>query len=175
MSGIDRFTTAYDACEDRIRVLVALSSGDTLKLWVTRRLLGKLVQALVRKLEATVSEDSITTVSASSTEVVQRFTQAAAVDAFEKQKPVTLSPDEDAQSSTALLVTQIGLRWSRRRIEIDLKVDDEIGQTLVFNEKTLRQWMGIVHSQYEIANWSDDIWPSWMQLHPSSDVNARLN
>lgn len=174
MSDIDRFTTAYDAREDRIRILVALSSGDIQKLWLTRRLLDRLVQALVKKLEAVVSENS-TTVSASSTEAVQRFTQAAAIDAFEKQKPVTSSSDEGAQASTALLVTKISLRWSRSRIEIDLKVDDEIGQTLAFNEKTLRQWMGIVHSQYKIAKWSDDIWPSWMQRHPDSDVIARLN
>lgn len=174
MSDIDRFTTAYDAREDRIRILVALSSGDTQKLWLTRRLLDRLVQALVKKLETVVSENN-TIVSVSSKGVVQRFTQAAAIDAFEKQKPVTSSSDEDTQASTALLVTQIGLRWSRMRIEVDLKVDDELSQTLVFNEKTLRQWMGIVHSQYKIAKWPDEIWPSWMQLQPDSGAIARLN
>ena len=171
MSKIDRFTTIYDSREDRIRLLIELTSGDVQEVWLTRRLLGKLIQTLVKKLETAVGSH----VPASSKETAQRFSQSAAVHGMKTLKPVFSPRGAEKHSDTAVLVTTIGFRWGRGVIALDFKVDEEIEQTLSFTEATLRQWLGVVHSQYKIAKWSDDIWPSWMRSQAESGAFARLN
>jgi len=174
VSRVDRFTTVYDAREDRIRLLIKLTSGDVQELLLTRRLMGKLVQALLKRLETAVSVNH-GSVSASSKGAFQRFNQAAAVDRLRKQKSGSTSLRKEKKKDAAVLVTKVGLRWSRRLIALDLKDDEEVRQTLSFNEETLRQWMAVVHSQYKIAKWSDELWPSWVQSRTDRASIARPN
>jgi len=171
---MNRFTTIYDAREDRILLLIELTSGDVQKFWLTRRLLGKLVQALLERLETNVSVNDVS-VSASSKEAVQRFNQAAAMEGLGKKKPVSASLRKETEPDTVVLVTNIGMRWSRRMIALDLKEDEEVRQTLSFNEQTLRQWLVVVRSRYKAAKWSEEIWPSWMQAGTDRVSIARLN
>lgn len=48
---IRRFTTEYDAEEDRIRLTLERAEGGPVRLWLTRRLLVKAVPELVKVLD----------------------------------------------------------------------------------------------------------------------------
>lgn len=68
---------------------------------------------------------------------------------------------------------------------IDLKVTKR-GLTLVFNgpdsqevarlrlqAKPLRQWLGILHAQYQKAQWPTGVWPSWIEEAKKSTESTR--
>jgi hypothetical protein len=136
-------------------------------------LLGKLVPALLKGLEET---PVVRKVSGSSANAVQRFSQAAAVEALRVQKPVSQrAPQAQSKTDHAVLLTGITVRRGERLTSLDLKADDVLMQTMSFDEEALRQWLGIVYSQYKIAKWSDGIWPCWIEPRQDRGTVALLN
>ncbi|PHS19413.1 MAG: hypothetical protein COA78_00880 [Blastopirellula sp.] len=167
MGTVTRFTTRYDHAEDRICLLIELKDSTSSRLWLTRRLLNRLVPETVKVVDTithrAVSDDP------SMLERAHQFDQQAAVGAIKAQPPVV------AEDDARLLVSKIAIRARRGRLLIDLGVGNEIRQTLSFNSAELRQWISVLYDCYTRAQWSEDMWPSWVSLARSEPVPARLN
>ena len=76
---LQRITTEYNEPEDRIRLSGELAQGDTVVLWLTQRLLNRLVPHLTAWLSQQLAPaSSIPSVQAVHEDIVQGFAQQAA-------------------------------------------------------------------------------------------------
>jgi hypothetical protein len=171
-SKAKRFTTQYVPLEDRIQILVERTSDDVQVLWLTRRLLNKLVPTLLDKLVKAPVDPSV---PKPKVEAVQQFTQAAAVGNLKKQKNVLPSSQEPGNHE-ATLIKSVDVTVRPKSLELIFKSDVGVQkQSLEFEEAPLRQWLSILHSRYRVAGWSEPFWPSWI-TSPAPAVNTeRLN
>ena len=92
MSTLQRITTEYVEQEDRIRLSGEFASGDTVVLWLTQRLLHRLVPHLTAWLARQVAPaSSIPAVEAAHQDIVQGFAQQAARAQLAPEPPVRAS------------------------------------------------------------------------------------
>lgn len=172
MSEVHRFTTRYDVSEDRFQILVEMEGGEVQVLWLTRRLLNNLVPVLLEKLE---SGPVVKNVPAPKSQAVQKFAQAAAVGGLKKQKSVT-PPTKTSEEPSHALITSVDLKVSQRALSLTFKSGQTLAQSLQLTEPALRQWLGIIHKQYQAAGWSEALWPAWMLVDSQeSPSDLRLN
>lgn len=170
---VRRFTTKFVPEEDRIQLLIELTSDEVKVAWLTRRLLNRLVKALLERLE---SSQAIVSADAPRAAVAaQRFSQADAVSRIKPQTAVTLSTEvEDAH--TQALVTRVDVRTRAKGILLAMHSDEGLVQALPFTEQGLRQWLGVIHDQYKAGGWQERFWPPWMrQTDQASGVSLRAN
>ena len=159
MMEINRFTTQYDPMEDRIRLTGADDRGQTLSLWLTQRLLNRLVPHLCVGLEkrfgAFASKGNGQSLSA---HVVQSFAQEKARTALPRSRPVV--PTVDAPQWR---VETVDVKNAPGGVRLTLKGPTEAEQaSLVLSTPAQRQWLGIVYEQYRCASWPMQVWPHWM-------------
>jgi len=178
MSEVHRFTTKYVSVEDRIRLSLELKSGEVQVLWLTRRLLNLLVPRLLERLghvpEARQEPVAAAVSAPKKADVVQRFSQQAAVGSIERQPPVKPGP-ETPQRGVATVVTEVDIRTGPTSVVLDFKGGAEPLQSLPFGEESLRQWLGVVHQQYLAGGWNEDFWPGWMDSSAEMDISRHLN
>jgi hypothetical protein len=159
MPTATRFTTRYEMTEDRIKLLLELPEDEVQVLWLTRRLLNRMVPALVDHLGKTggagVSVDTapLGARTAPARVAVQKFSQEAAVSAIERQ-PAVGSGDQKPVNNLSYVVTSIDVRISTKSMVL---------QSLPFGEDALRQWLSILCAQYKAGDWREGFWPSWIQ------------
>lgn len=163
--AVRRFTTEYVGTEDRLRLALERGDGSIATLWLTRRLVRRLVVHIVKVIDTLprlrgdggaggggqVSQPS---------DNVQRRNQLEALGKIEQQAPVLGGTLPDGLESH--LITALGVRMTKKAVLIDCKVDKEIVQTLPFSEAELRQWLGVLHLNFRKAEWVEDIWPKWI-------------
>lgn len=171
--NLERITTQFIDYEDRIRLTGQVGDGQTVVLWLTQRLLQRLVPHLFQWLEdRTVSK------------VKDQPLRAQVQHSFVQQKARS-----ELKPQAAILPDPVSLTWVVR--SVDLKSGSHGAQlvfkgghagenaTLGFSSKALRQWLGILHDQYRIATWSLAVWPEWMDesrpLKPSQLANKVLH
>lgn len=156
MSSLSRLTTEYIEAEDRIRVtgeLPAPTGGDgprTVVLWLTQRLLNRLLPHLLQWLERHDMPQGWD-------EVVH---QQAAVAALQPQAPVCSAPE-----SRAWLVQSLQLTCTPESVQLGFQVaaaEDVPPADLVLQAQALRQWLNIVYDLYVRASWPLALWPQWL-------------
>lgn len=163
---IERFTTEYVVQEDRLRLSALSRSGDMLVLWLTQRLLNRLVPYLGTRLQAQ---------SAASVPLALQQVQASLALQSARQDlqqtlvaPVQLPRDEvAAQAIRHVLVHAVDLTAAEAAFTLCFK--DAQGQAhanLHLPVSALRQWLAIIHSQYVQAQWSLHGLPAWLQDTP---------
>lgn len=155
---LKRFTTEYMVVEDRIRLSLERADEHILLLWLTRRLMVRLVPQIVKIVDA-LPQLHKPQVSAPS-DNAQRRNQLDALGKLEQQSPVLAGALPDGLE--AHLITGLGLRMARGVTLVDFKVAEEVIQTIPFAEDHLRQWLGMLHLNFKKAEWADDIWPAWI-------------
>lgn len=183
-----RFTTRYDQAEDRIQLLIERPEEEVLTLWLTRRLLNRLLPPLLERLEGTgpvAGSDAEAAGAAGAGQgpqgqpaAVQRFQQEAAVSAIERQPAVTPDPAAPPEQRLGYLVTSIDIRTGPRKVVLDFKCGEDLLHSLPLGGDTERQWLSILYSQYRTARWAEPFWPSWMAAAPAKGEgasNLRLN
>jgi hypothetical protein len=173
--NVERFTTEYHASEDRIRLSIAFNDGSVQLLWLTRRLLDRLIERLLAEIGSS-SLPGGTARSPSMANVQQRFNQHAATTAMKPQKPVRV--DTSTQNDRpAALVTSIDLRGRRRVLILDFRSEEAVLATIPFAKEALRQWLAVLHKRYEDAGWPGDLWPDWIKGTTGDHMisSARLN
>ncbi len=159
MSVAQRFTTEFVDYEDRLRVSSELPNNQVVVLWLTRRLLDRLVSHLAGMLERETAQ-------APEPELQQAFAQQAAATTHQQQSeaqqqaPVT---PERAQSVSEWLVYEVDLTQAQQGVSLRFRGRQpeqvvELGMPALL----LRQWLGIVHGQYRRAQWPMEAWPQWM-------------
>ena len=151
-TSLQRITTEYIQHEDRLRIAGELAGGETKVLWLTQRLTNRLVSHLCQALEGPASN----TRSAS---IQRTFEQQAAAAALTPQPPV--QPSADALEA---LVQSVDLTSSPSAVTLVFK--DEAGDVqaqLTLAPLLLRQWLSVVHVQYQKGEWPTGAWPSWLE------------
>lgn len=161
MVDIQRITTEYVDSEDRIRLTGESAHGQVVVLWLTQRLLNRLLVHLLSWLER---YDSQAGSGQSIGNVFQGFAQQAAMAALPLQSPVL-----GGAAARVLLVLAVDLNISEEGVRLIWR--DGAGRphsqsgdavALFLHAQALRQWLGIVHGIYLEAGWPPAIWPEWV-------------
>jgi hypothetical protein len=161
VSELRRLTSEYVDFEDRIRLTGELEEGQRVTLWLTRRLLDRLVPYLVdwleRKGQAPLDERS-SPVSAPREGAIQRFAQEAVRACMRPEPPV-----QACLAERTWLVRSVDLASNPGVVSLKFKGFLEIEQVRFSpGEGVLRQWLGILHSLYGRAGWPQAVWPGWV-------------
>ncbi|WP_010323505.1 hypothetical protein [Marinobacterium stanieri] len=172
---LTRLTTRYVENEDRF-LISADSDVGVVKLWLTQRLLKRLLPHLIewvgKSSESTVQEPSESPVDNQSlqdntgTDTKQSASasadndqQAASQMVAQYRKP-TPSVDADKAVMSCLVHT---LKFQPRdkivRILFELPDDEAI---LLLQEEHARIWLDVLYRHWQQAQWPD-IWPDWMK------------
>ena len=161
MTELQRITTQFVATEDRIRLAGEDAAADAVVLWLTQRLLNRLVAHLCAWLEQTTPVDTHRYAAAAQAELIQSFAQQAALAALEPQPPV----ESKGQGST-WLVHSVDIASGDHGVMLTFKGAEEGGPcaTLTLQNQPLRQWLKILHDQYQKAEWALTVWPEWMAV-----------
>ncbi len=157
--AIRRFTTEYVVAEDRMRLSLERGDDSVAVLWLTRRLMRRLVPQIVKVVDALPRLRGRGGTPAPS-DNAQRRSQLDALGKIEQQAPVLAGELPDDLESH--LITGLGLRMAKTAVLIDFKVGEDVVQTLPFSEAALRQWLGLLHLNFRKGEWVEDIWPSWI-------------
>jgi hypothetical protein len=147
MTDLQRLTTQFVDAEDRIRLSGEDADGAVRVLWLTRRLLDRLVPVLCGKLEPDASAHA---------ELLSSFRQEAAQSQLAPQEPVPA-----ASADTQALVTRIDMARVERGLRLAFFDHDTEAAAIVMPELSLRQWLAILRDQFRIAGWPENTWPAW--------------
>lgn len=150
---LQRFTTEYVETEDRLRLTGETATGDTLILWLTQRLLGRLLPHLFVWLAQQTGEDL-------RGDLLQEFAQQSALNALEPQVAVQAQP-----AAREWLVQSVDITSGDEALRLTFKApsgDSGTAVSLMTARQPLRQWLHIVHEQYRKAQWPLTQWPEWM-------------
>lgn len=171
MGNLQRITTDYIALEDRIRLTGALSSGDTVVLWLTQRLLTCLVPHLSAWLDRQIDPllSSFSFVQAAHQDFMQGFAQQAAQAQLVQEPPV-----HAITSQVGRLVDVVDIAQRKDAVMLTFKSKGQSITTLTLTSQPLRQWLGIVYKQYLRGEWRMSAWPEWMVLAQakSASINS---
>lgn len=186
MPTASRFTTRYLPSEDRVQLMLELPEEKVQVLWLTRRLLNRMLPHLIRLLD----ENAPSVVSAARAvptgqekasrtpkEALQRFSQEAAVSAIERQ-PAVGAGGQRPEGNISYLVTSVDVNTGPKNLSLDFKSGEEVLHSLPFGENALRQWLSILHSQYRTGGWEEPFWPTWIPSATGLDAgrdDLRLN
>ncbi len=180
MINLQRITTEYVEAEDRIRLGGESEGGQTIVLWLTQRLLAQVIShllGLIEKQSAMADKASQAHTPASS--LMHGFAQQAAEAELTPEQPV-----QTVSSSLSWLIREVDISLSAEgTLVLVFKRDsgmvagkaDEGAATLTVESKQLRQWLGIVHIQWQRAGWPLAIWPTWMDESPESGTSNPLH
>lgn len=156
MDTIQRITTTYLENEDRIRLVGENARGETIIIWLTRRLLDRLLPVLLNTIDNSAETDN-------QHELIQGFAQQAAVSGIPQSRPII--PKAESASWVAISVDV-----AHKTDCVDLSFKDEQKAAMLSLERIqLRQWLGILYMAYEKAEWATDIWPNWFSSNISAD------
>lgn len=157
----ERLTTEYVQDEDRLRLNLEDAQQERVTLWLTQRLLNRVIPALVKVLE----EETSGTPQA---QEVQAFTQEKAQ--LRAQRAISHEqPIPEAEESW--LVTRVDLTPASRAIALVFWDNAGHSARLEMPRTAMRQWLSIVHELYVRAEWGRDKWPDW--LAPLSNTPAK--
>ncbi len=163
MAELQRFTTEYVEIEDRIRLAGEVAPCHTVVLWLTQRLLARLLPHLLKWLEqqtgATLRGD-----------VLQGFAQQAAMAALEPQDPVPV-PHE-----LAWLVHSVDIAAASDGVGLTFKPAGDANKLtrLTLQAQPLRQWLNILYGQYQKAEWPLTVWPAWLAEACSGEASKPM-
>lgn len=159
MGTLQRITTEYDEREDRIRVSGELADGRTVVLWLTQRLLNRLVPHLTAWLARQVAPaSSIPSVQAIHQDIVQSFAQQAA--------RAQLAPEPPVRASSPMAswrVDSVDIAQGEDAVALTFKGEAGEQVLVTLSAQPLRQWLGIVYEQILRGQWPTTAWPAWMQ------------
>ena len=131
-------------------------------LWLTRRLLDRIVVRLRARLEEMNPEWS-------DREAMEGFFHRMARSRQEPQAPV---PAGDA--GEGWLVVAVDVRVQDRAFLLTLRGGDDRSVSVVFSVDALRQWMGALYRTYRRAEWPLQAWPGWMAEEESPHPPAAM-
>lgn len=171
MPDLQRITTEYVESQDRIRLCGESAPNQTVVLWLTQRLLNRLVPHLLGWLERQtgVSGGVGSDVRA---EVVNNFAQQAAMASLEMQTPVQVHATQ-----SAWLVLSVDVTVNQEVVRLVFKgqpsltpSEPPVEASVTMQALPLRQWLSILHEQCRRAGWvgtspeaAGAIWPEWIQ------------
>ena len=168
---LQRITTQYDAPQDRICLLAqANDNGLSYTLWFTQRLMRLLLPTLWQWLEqhdTPAATHPATTAHSGHTEAWNEMAQQAACAQRTEDTP-SVRPHTFSQQ---WLVCSIQLQASTQAVQLHLSSTQGSDATptlgdasaqLTLSALLLRQWLAILLSLHQQAEWPTDHWPQWL-------------
>ena len=146
-----RLSTEFVPVEDRIRLSAEDDLGNKVTLWLTQRLLLRLLPSILRWIERLESERL-------GAPGLQGFRQQAARAGLASQP--TVRADE---RSSAWLVRAIDFSPGAKTMRLNFRGGTDQHARLALAVLPARQWLNIVHDAWRRAGWSMEVWPAWMQ------------
>lgn len=153
---LKRITTEMHDLEDRLQLVGEVESGEPVVLWLTQRLLKRLVPHLLGWLQPVAPVGKATAVADYHTSAVQSFAQQAAIAQLPEQPAV-----QATQQNSAWLIETIDVARTPEIIALTFKSGEQKA-TLLMAAQPLRQWLAILHDQCHKGEWVLDIWPEWI-------------
>ena len=165
MITLQRITSEYIKSEDRIRLTAINEAEETIILWITQRLLIRLIAHFLGWLEKEAPEVARSSAIGNETKsALQGMAQQSAAAKLPEQSAVTANSD-----SAALLVKEIDIKMSEEVVLLVFKCDEAWKAELSFTVQQLRQWLGMIHRLWRLAEWPVSIWPDWMDDNQQPD------
>ena len=178
---LQRVTSIYSDTEDRFRITGEVDADSTRCLWLTQRLLMRLVPHMLEWLNEIARAEGKGDLGQA--ELMQDFAQQAAKARLEPQAAVRVPsiPDPNAPIETtpgASAFAKIDDTWLVQEVDISKSTNGVL--TLVFKRERasgaqlamapieLRQWLIILHTQWLQAGWPAAIWPEWVDTSPKA-------
>jgi hypothetical protein len=155
--SLQRITTEYDEVEDRIRLSGDVEGGAPVVIWLTQRLLLRIVPMLLRWLEGQHGEARADMGHAA---LLHGFAQEAARAGLMPQAPVRAQ-----EGSLVWLVRSVNVVQSNETLGLTFRGADALAQRhagLTLSATQLRQWLAILHDIWRKAEWAPDVWPVWL-------------
>ena len=152
MFTLQRFTTDYDEHEDRIKLIGEDQSETPVLLWLTQRLLMRLLPVLLERVHKSVDE------APQIRSVMHEFAQQAA----RAQMP-SLPAVEAKEDSQSWLIQSIDVKQTAQGLQLALKGKNDDCAILKLEGQFLRQWLNILYDINRKAGWPMTIWPEWIQ------------
>lgn len=156
MIFLERLTCEYIESEDRIRMSGDVASASPVVIWLTQRMLKRLIPALIPLLE-----DKRT--APHHAEVMQNFAQQAAKAELKPQVPV-----QAQMASVVWVASSVDISTTVQAVTLTFHALDGQAAYFVMEPLPLRQWLGILHGLYIINEWPQDIWPGWIKTSEST-------
>lgn len=153
---LKRITTEMHDLEDRLQLIGELGTGEPVVLWMTQRLVKRLVPHLLTWLQPAAPAGKTAAVADYHTAAVQSFAQQAAIAQLPEQPAV-----QATQQNSAWLIETIDVARTEEIIALTFKSSDQQA-TLLMAPQPLRQWLAILHDQCRKGEWVLDIWPEWI-------------
>ncbi|MGJ8688763.1 MAG: hypothetical protein ACSHXZ_04505 [Gammaproteobacteria bacterium] len=158
MNELQRLTTEYVEAEDRLRISGELSSNETVVMWLSQRLLIRLLPHLFFWLE-NQSSGSIPV------ELEQTFAQEVAKANISTEAPVQL-----LANSKEWLVSAVDLTPSGNGLCMGFRSADGQHETLTLQVAGMRQWLEITYKLWLSAEWPSNFWPNWIINDKQKDL-----
>lgn len=161
--ALARVTTRYSAAQDRVALAGALPDGSPVLLWLTQRLLRRMLPPLSAWLEGLNAPQAHTGAGASAVQALyvqalQGFAQEAAQAQLTPQTPVQL-----AQDAPACLVQTVDVSATPQALRLVFGDAQGAVAAMDLQAQPLRQWLGILYQAWCQADWPTDPWPAWLQ------------
>lgn len=167
MIELQRITTEYEEFEDRLRVSGLTTEDETITLWLTQRLLKRLLPLLFSWLEKRAIDGIGRPASTEQAmEMLQVFAQQEANAGMSSQTRVECSPE-----SSVVLVQSVDINRASKALRMIFNGSDGMQIGLVMEIRQLRQWLAVVYLQWQKARWATGVWPTWMTTVAATDKN----
>ncbi|MDT8428103.1 MAG: hypothetical protein RQ757_04980 [Pseudomonadales bacterium] len=155
---IQRITTRFDQFEDRIVIHAETTGPENVSLWMTQRLLLRLIPHLLDRLDHLISpQHKSGTANKRTDTLMQTFAQQSACQTLDWQAPV-----QESAPDRHYLVSSVDITATEQQTRLIFKSLCPDTLKLVMLAAELRQWLMICHSLWGKAQWPMHIWPVWI-------------
>ena len=161
-----RFTTRYNLEQDRIQLALALVDEKPIGLWLTQRLLTRLIPTLVNLLDSEkirLSQNALE---------VHNIAQQHAQNVVETQSDA----QGEVVASDEGLVEAIDLSRSARSAVLTFRcLGKQERYSLTLGANQLRSWLSILCSTFHKAEWDTTAFPTWVRSNTAMQEAAILH
>lgn len=147
---LQRITTEYIATEDRIRLAGETDEDAPLVVWLTQRLLKRLLPPLLRWLKQGEA-------GRQHADILRAFAQQAA-----KAEQLPQPPVRPGADSAAWVAQSVDVATAPHLLELTFRAG-EAGIRLPMDATLLRQWLAILYEADRQAEWALPQWPGWVR------------
>lgn len=162
--SLQRLTTDFVALQDRVRLQGELESGSVVVLWLTQRLLNRLLPVLWGWLELQAAGSAaLSSVALSPPSLVELehhyWEQHTARLLRQPQAPVHAQV-----GACEWLVEVVDVQRTPQWLRLLLRAPGQQPVALLLQPLALRRWLDILLQQYAEGQWPTTNWPLWMTV-----------
>jgi hypothetical protein len=159
---LEKITTKYSETEDRVRISALTAESSIIVLWISQRMLTRLVPLILRWVDE--RNNPVSQIDVKSKELMNDFAQYEAHTELKPEKPVNPEnhkPEDPMACESSWLIHKVDVTHFDQAIELNFKDAQDNAAKLLLTKLYARQWLMILHSQWTKSEWAMQIWPAW--------------